>query len=168
MFAASKTLSTPTTSLASRPRWSLIARWETGWSLAGHDVVTERNDVRREIGLVFRTPRSTPTSALRRTSVSTASSKRAGQIVALDTPQALKAAIGTDRIRLGTDDEAAAAAAINRSSGWRRPRSAAPWCSIPSSRGAVGPSPSPCSWWSSPRWGLVTFAVAVHRFSKTD
>ncbi|HEV3407360.1 MAG TPA: ATP-binding cassette domain-containing protein [Gaiellaceae bacterium] len=37
----------------------------------------------------------------------------AGQIVALDTPQALKAAIGTDRIRLEVDDEAAAAAAIS-------------------------------------------------------
>ncbi|MDQ4096572.1 MAG: DUF4162 domain-containing protein [Actinomycetota bacterium] len=36
----------------------------------------------------------------------------AGQIVALDTPQALKAAIGTDRIRLVTADDAAAAAAI--------------------------------------------------------
>jgi ABC-2 type transport system ATP-binding protein len=41
----------------------------------------------------------------------------AGQIVALDTPQALKAAIGTDRIRLETDDEAAAAAAIKRQFG---------------------------------------------------
>jgi len=36
----------------------------------------------------------------------------AGQIVALDTPQALKGAIGTDRIRLVTADDAAAAAAI--------------------------------------------------------
>ncbi len=35
-----------------------------------------------------------------------------GQIVALDTPQALKAAIGTDRVRLVTADDAAAAAAI--------------------------------------------------------
>jgi ABC-2 type transport system ATP-binding protein len=35
-----------------------------------------------------------------------------GRIVALDTPQALKASIGTDRIRLETDDAAAAAAAI--------------------------------------------------------
>src|SRR5438309_1713974 len=35
-----------------------------------------------------------------------------GQIVALDTPQALKASIGTDRIRLETDDPAAAVAAI--------------------------------------------------------
>ena len=34
----------------------------------------------------------------------------AGQIVALDTPQALKAAIGTDRVRLVTADDAAAAA----------------------------------------------------------
>jgi ABC-2 type transport system ATP-binding protein len=41
----------------------------------------------------------------------------AGQIVALDTPQALKAAIGTDRIRLEVDDEAAAAAAIKRQFG---------------------------------------------------
>jgi ABC-2 type transport system ATP-binding protein len=41
----------------------------------------------------------------------------AGQIVALDTPQALKAAIGTDRIRLETDDEPAAAAAIKRQFG---------------------------------------------------
>jgi len=41
----------------------------------------------------------------------------AGRIVALDTPQALKAAIGTDRIRLETDDEAAAAAAIKRQFG---------------------------------------------------
>ncbi len=41
----------------------------------------------------------------------------AGQIVALDTPQALKAAIGTDRIRLEIDDEAAAAAAIKRQFG---------------------------------------------------
>ena len=38
----------------------------------------------------------------------------AGQIVALDTPLALKAAIGTDRIRLETDDPAAASAAIAR------------------------------------------------------
>ena len=38
----------------------------------------------------------------------------AGRIVALDTPQALKAAIGTDRIRLETDDPAAASAAISR------------------------------------------------------
>jgi ABC-2 type transport system ATP-binding protein len=38
----------------------------------------------------------------------------AGQIVALDTPQALKAAIGTDRIRLETDDAEEAAAAIKR------------------------------------------------------
>ena len=36
----------------------------------------------------------------------------AGKIVALDTPQALKAAIGTDRIRLVTADDAAAAGAI--------------------------------------------------------
>ena len=36
----------------------------------------------------------------------------AGQIVALDTPQALKAAIGTDRVRLVTADDQAAAAAI--------------------------------------------------------
>jgi ABC-2 type transport system ATP-binding protein len=36
----------------------------------------------------------------------------AGKIVALDTPRALKAAIGTDRVRLETDDEVAAAAAI--------------------------------------------------------
>jgi ABC-2 type transport system ATP-binding protein len=36
----------------------------------------------------------------------------AGQIVALDTPQALKGAIGTDRIRLVTTDDEAAAAAI--------------------------------------------------------
>jgi ABC-2 type transport system ATP-binding protein len=36
----------------------------------------------------------------------------AGQIVALDTPQALKAAIGTDRVRLVTADDRAAAAAI--------------------------------------------------------
>ncbi len=36
----------------------------------------------------------------------------AGQIVALDTPQALKAAIGTDRVRLVTADDPAAAAAI--------------------------------------------------------
>ena len=35
-----------------------------------------------------------------------------GQVVALDTPQALKAAIGTDRVRLVTADDAAAAAAI--------------------------------------------------------
>jgi ABC-2 type transport system ATP-binding protein len=35
-----------------------------------------------------------------------------GQIVALDTPQALKAAIGTDRVRLVTADDTAAAAAI--------------------------------------------------------
>ena len=35
-----------------------------------------------------------------------------GRIVALDTPQALKAAIGTDRVRLVTADDAAAAAAI--------------------------------------------------------
>ncbi len=35
-----------------------------------------------------------------------------GQIVALDTPQALKAAIGTDRVRLVTADYAAAAAAV--------------------------------------------------------
>jgi ABC-2 type transport system ATP-binding protein len=41
----------------------------------------------------------------------------AGQIVALDTPLALKAAIGTDRIRLETDDEAAAALAIKRQFG---------------------------------------------------
>ena len=41
----------------------------------------------------------------------------AGQIVALDTPQALKAAIGTDRIRLETDDAEAAAAAIKRQFG---------------------------------------------------
>ncbi|MGI8809360.1 MAG: ATP-binding cassette domain-containing protein [Acidimicrobiales bacterium] len=41
----------------------------------------------------------------------------AGQIVALDTPQALKLAIGTDRIRLEIDDEAAAAAAIKRQFG---------------------------------------------------
>ena len=38
----------------------------------------------------------------------------AGQIVALDTPHDLKAAIGTDRIRLMTDDPAAASAAISR------------------------------------------------------
>jgi ABC-2 type transport system ATP-binding protein len=38
----------------------------------------------------------------------------AGQIVALDTPQALKAAIGTDRIRLETADDEAAAADIKR------------------------------------------------------
>ncbi len=38
----------------------------------------------------------------------------AGRIVALDTPQALKAAIGTDRIRLETDDPEAAAAAVKR------------------------------------------------------
>jgi ABC-2 type transport system ATP-binding protein len=36
----------------------------------------------------------------------------AGKIVALDTPQALKGAIGTDRIRLVTADDQAAAAAI--------------------------------------------------------
>ncbi|MGH9278948.1 MAG: ATP-binding cassette domain-containing protein [Acidimicrobiales bacterium] len=36
----------------------------------------------------------------------------AGQIVALDTPRALKAGIGTDRIRLVTADDGAAAAAI--------------------------------------------------------
>ena len=36
----------------------------------------------------------------------------AGQIVALDTPVALKSSIGTDRIRLNTADDAAAAAAI--------------------------------------------------------
>ena len=36
----------------------------------------------------------------------------AGRIVALDTPQALKASIGTDRVRLVTADDAAAAAAI--------------------------------------------------------
>jgi len=36
----------------------------------------------------------------------------AGRIVALDTPQALKASIGTDRIRLVTADDAGAAAAI--------------------------------------------------------
>ena len=35
-----------------------------------------------------------------------------GQIVALDTPQALKAAIGTDRVRLVTADDSAAIAAI--------------------------------------------------------
>ena len=35
-----------------------------------------------------------------------------GQIVALDTPQALKAAIGTDRVRLVTADDQTAAAAI--------------------------------------------------------
>ena len=38
----------------------------------------------------------------------------AGQIVALDTPQALKAAIGTDRIRLETADDDAAAADVKR------------------------------------------------------
>ena len=38
----------------------------------------------------------------------------AGRIVALDTPQALKAAIGTDRVRLETDDPAAAATVITR------------------------------------------------------
>jgi ABC-2 type transport system ATP-binding protein len=38
----------------------------------------------------------------------------AGRIVALDTPQALKAAIGTDRIRLETDDVEAAMAAVKR------------------------------------------------------
>jgi ABC-2 type transport system ATP-binding protein len=37
----------------------------------------------------------------------------AGQIVALDTPQALKAGIGTDRIKLVTADDAAAAQAIS-------------------------------------------------------
>ena len=41
----------------------------------------------------------------------------AGQIVALDTPQALKAAIGTDRVRIDTADPAAAAAAITREFG---------------------------------------------------
>ena len=38
----------------------------------------------------------------------------AGQIVALDTPKALKAAIGTDRIKLETADDAAASAEIKR------------------------------------------------------
>jgi ABC-2 type transport system ATP-binding protein len=38
----------------------------------------------------------------------------AGRIVALDTPQALKASIGTDRVRLETDDAEAATAAIKR------------------------------------------------------
>jgi ABC-2 type transport system ATP-binding protein len=41
----------------------------------------------------------------------------AGQIVALDTPVALKAAIGTDRIRLEVDDPAAASAAISQQFG---------------------------------------------------
>jgi ABC-2 type transport system ATP-binding protein len=41
----------------------------------------------------------------------------AGRIVALDTPQALKAAIGTDRVRLETDDPAAAATVITREFG---------------------------------------------------
>ena len=41
----------------------------------------------------------------------------AGQIVALDTPEQLKAAIGTDRIRLETEDETAAAAAIKQQFG---------------------------------------------------
>ncbi len=41
----------------------------------------------------------------------------AGRIVALDTPVALKAAIGTDRIRLEVDDPSAASAAIARQFG---------------------------------------------------
>ncbi|MEA2931409.1 MAG: type transport system ATP-binding protein [Actinomycetota bacterium] len=41
----------------------------------------------------------------------------AGRIVALDTPQALKAAIGTDRVRLVTADDQTAAAAIARQFG---------------------------------------------------
>ncbi len=41
----------------------------------------------------------------------------AGRIVALDTPQALKAAIGTDRIRLETDDVEVASAAVKRQFG---------------------------------------------------
>ena len=47
----------------------------------------------------------------------------AGQIVALDTPQALKAGIGTDRIRLVTADDAAAAAAIAQRYGIEASRS---------------------------------------------
>ncbi len=35
-----------------------------------------------------------------------------GQIVAIDTPDALKAAVGTDRVRIGTDDNPAAIASI--------------------------------------------------------
>jgi len=41
----------------------------------------------------------------------------AGQIVALDTPQNLKAAIGTDRVRIDTDAAAAAVEAIRREFG---------------------------------------------------
>jgi ABC-2 type transport system ATP-binding protein len=41
----------------------------------------------------------------------------AGQIVALDTPRALKAAIGTDRVRLVTADDVAAAARIREANG---------------------------------------------------
>ena len=41
----------------------------------------------------------------------------AGKIVALDTPQALKAAIGTDQIRLETDNDPAAVEAIGRQFG---------------------------------------------------
>ena len=42
-----------------------------------------------------------------------------GRIVALDTPEALKAGVGEDRVRIQTDDDEAAIAAIPSASAWR-------------------------------------------------
>jgi ABC-2 type transport system ATP-binding protein len=46
-----------------------------------------------------------------------------GEIVALDTPEALKAGVGTDRVTIHTDDDEAAIAALERQFGIEAKRS---------------------------------------------
>src|SRR5205823_4636196 len=111
-------------------------------TVAGHDVVRERDEVRRNIGLVFQDPtldgyltaaqnlrlhaelygvapelvRPRMQQVLEMVELcDRIAIMDQGRIVALDTPEALKASVGADRVRIETrDDEAAIAALAGR------------------------------------------------------
>ena len=81
-----------------------------------------------------------------------------GRIVALDTPAALKAAVGVDRVRIRTDDDAGAVPRCGTASGstpwWTTATCASAWPTASGSCPACSPSsawPSPPSTWPARR-----------------
>jgi ABC-type multidrug transport system ATPase subunit len=105
---------------------TLAAPTGGGATVAGHDVVTGRGEVRRNIGLVFQDPTldlyltaeqnlkfhaelyGIPRAVLDdRIAI-----MNQGEIVVLDTPEALKASVGKDRVQIQTDDDTAAIAVL--------------------------------------------------------
>ena len=119
-----------------------------------------------------RTSRSSspPTTWTRPSTATGSRSWTSGTIVALDTPQALKASVGVDRVQIQTDDDEAAIAALRERFGSRRAspkarsRSACPRASS-SSRGCSPSSASRSARSTSraPHWTMCSCPTRARR-----